>query len=158
MDTTQLQKRIEALEKWKADREKQQIVYPLDVNSQVILNRYFMHITDTVTTVGGAAGHEFTTYLGQQGQQTFEVSQAILTPYSVDATTNIFTVNSYLRFFDDNPVGVLTSDTAPAPLVVGVTYYVRDSDGQSFKLAATVGGAAIDITDTGTGRQFIQYE
>ena len=39
----------------------------------------------------------------------------------------------------------------PAPLVDAVTYYVVGVAGNDFQLAATVGGAAIDLTDAGTG-------
>jgi len=40
--------------------------------------------------------------------------------------------------------------TLPAPLVAGTTYYVRDTATNDFKVAATVGGAAIDLTTNGT--------
>ena len=158
MDNQDLIKRIEELEKWKAQREQQQITYPLDVNSQVILGKYFMHIVSAITTVGGAAGHEFTTYLGQQGQINFQIgTENDLVSYTVNVSTDYLTVSSYLRFFNDTAVVVATEDTAPSPLVVGTTYYVINSDGTTFQLSATMGGAAINITDTGTGRQFITY-
>lgn len=44
-----------------------------------------------------------------------------------------------------------TSNTLPAGLSAGTAYYVRDTTTDTFKLAATSGGSAIDITDTGTG-------
>lgn len=34
----------------------------------------------------------------------------------------------------------------PAPLLAGVTYYIRDKSGNSVKVAATLGGDAIDLT------------
>jgi len=39
----------------------------------------------------------------------------------------------------------------PAPLVAGVRYYARDISGNTFKVASTAGGAAINLTDAGTG-------
>lgn len=48
-------------------------------------------------------------------------------------------------YADDDPV-VFYQDTAPAPLVEGTVYYVRDSAANQFSVAATVGGAAIDLT------------
>jgi hypothetical protein len=36
--------------------------------------------------------------------------------------------------------------TAPAPLVSGTIYYVRDATADTFKVAATSGGTAIDLT------------
>jgi hypothetical protein len=154
----QLIQRVADLERWKEERMRQQIIFPLDINSIDVLNRYFMRITGDVTTIGGAALHEFTSYIGQQDDMVFQIGQITDIMYSVDPSTNVLTViNSYLRFFDDDTVTVATEDTAPDPLVPGDTYYVRDSDGTNFKLALTAGGAAINITDTGAGRQFIAY-
>ena len=44
----QLENRIKELEKWKADRIRQQITFPLDVYSIGILQKYFLRITDSV--------------------------------------------------------------------------------------------------------------
>lgn len=49
------------------------------------------------------------------------------------------------------PVKLSTTGTLPAPLVAGTVYYTRDTSGNDRKLALTSGGAAIDITDTGSG-------
>ncbi len=46
---------------------------------------------------------------------------------------------------------LVTNDTLPAGLSPNTTYWVRDVAAHSFKLAATFGGSAIDITDAGTG-------
>ncbi len=48
-------------------------------------------------------------------------------------------------------VDVSGGGTLPAPLVAGTTYYVRDAATNTFKLSATIGGAAINITTVGTG-------
>lgn len=149
-----LEKRISALEKWQQERQRQQIVFPLDFQSQTILGKYFMHIISTITTIGGAGGTETTQFIGQQNELEFLVSQNFYVPYTVNATSNIFSTPT--AYFEDDMVAlVATTDTAPAPLVVGTDYYVVNSTGNTFQLSATLGGAAIDITDTGTGRQFI---
>lgn len=44
-----------------------------------------------------------------------------------------------------------TSNTLPAGLSTGTPYYVINKTTNTFELSATSGGAAIDITDTGTG-------
>lgn len=59
-------------------------------------------------------------------------------------------------FHDDSPVQVKTTGTLPAPLAADTTYYVRDRGVSTFKLAATLGGAAIDITTDGTGQHSIK--
>jgi hypothetical protein len=51
----------------------------------------------------------------------------------------------------DTPVSFVSSATVPPPLVSGTTYYVVAPAANSFKVAATAGGAAIDITGAGTG-------
>jgi hypothetical protein len=48
--------------------------------------------------------------------------------------------------YPDTQKIVFFDGTPPAPLVEGTTYFVRDSTGDSFKVAATSGGAAIDLT------------
>jgi hypothetical protein len=45
--------------------------------------------------------------------------------------------------------------TAPGGLAFATTYYVRDVTTSSLKLAATPGGAAIDITSAGTGQLIV---
>ncbi len=54
-------------------------------------------------------------------------------------------------FSDGDAVVPSTTDTLPAPLVLGRTYYTRDTGGGSLKLSNTPGGSAIDLTDAGTG-------
>lgn len=44
-----------------------------------------------------------------------------------------------------------SSGAVPAPLVAGTTYYMRDDTAGTFKVAATRGGSAIDLTTTGSG-------
>lgn len=43
------------------------------------------------------------------------------------------------------------SATPPAPLAVGTVYYVVGSATNTFQVSATTGGAAIDLTDYGSG-------
>ena len=44
-----------------------------------------------------------------------------------------------------------STTTLPAGLSAATNYYVRDVTTNTFKVSATVDGAAVDITDTGTG-------
>ncbi len=54
-------------------------------------------------------------------------------------------------FENGDPVRLDTSGTLPAPLQAGVTYYVINKTDDTFELSASVGGIAVNITDTGTG-------
>lgn len=151
-----LEQRIAALEKWQKEKTAKQISFPLDPQSVGILNQYFMRITGTIITIGGAGGNEFTTYIGNQAGLNFELSKNQFIPYTVDVTSNVFTVTS-VYFQDDMQVYPVSSDTVPAPLVSGNNYFIINSTGLTFKLSATQGGAAIDITDDGTGQQFLLF-
>jgi hypothetical protein len=159
MDNNQLQRRIEALEKWQKEKQSQQISFPLDNQSIEILNKYFMRITANYDVyTGGAGGNIFPIYIGNQGGQVFEVSTPSTTGYSVNVSTNYITTTGLnIKYFDDEIVTVATTGTAPSPLILGNAYFVINSDGFTFQLSETESGAAIDITDTGSGSQFIRY-
>jgi hypothetical protein len=68
---------------------------------------------------------------------------------SIHAANNTITINTH-SLADGTAVKLTTSTTMPANLTSGTTYYVRDSATNTFKLAATSGGDAIDI-DQGSG-------
>jgi len=69
---------------------------------------------------------------------------------NVDTGTDVFTGIS-TALAANTPVRVLSTDDLPAPLVADTTYYIKSPSGTTFQLSATAGGAAIDITTTGTG-------
>lgn len=70
--------------------------------------------------------------------------------FTADATANTITA-ALDAAPNTSAVRLTTTGTLPAPLVAGTTYCIRDKSGNVRKLAATPGGAAIDITDTGAG-------
>lgn len=150
--------RIERLEQWKAQRERQQFTYPVDPTSIAVLQNYFMRINSEYETLGGISGNLYTTYVGSQGNMVFEVTQSLLSPYTVDTSSDTLTVSSG-RFEADRLVYFATSDTFPSPLDSVTSYYTVNvsNGGTSFQVSLTVGGAAVNITTTGTGRQFVGY-
>ena len=82
---------------------------------------------------------------------------------SVDASTNVFTANvsDVITFTTYTPVlndvlYVSTTSALPSPLVINTKYYVITPVGLTCELALTLGGAAINITTTGTGIQSAQ--
>lgn len=56
---------------------------------------------------------------------------------------------------DGTPVKLSTTGTLPAPLSPGVVYYTRDTSDDNRRVAATLGGSYITLTDTGTGTHTI---
>lgn len=79
--------------------------------------------------------------------------------FTADATANTLTVTGPVTWAVDDPVRLSlsggTDGALPAPLVTGTTYYIKTAVAGVYTLAATVGGATIDLTDVGTGAHFI---
>lgn len=75
--------------------------------------------------------------------------------FTADAGTDLLTSNAHGYVLND-PVRVISTDTLPGGLATATTYYVRDATTNAFKLAATKGGAAIDITSAGSGTHTIR--
>jgi hypothetical protein len=71
--------------------------------------------------------------------------------FTVDAGTDVFTMVAHGLAVNDT-VQVTTTDTLPGGLALLTTYYVktRPSD-DTFTLSATLNGATLDITSTGSG-------
>ncbi|MEJ7892056.1 MAG: phage major capsid protein [Solirubrobacteraceae bacterium] len=77
-----------------------------------------------------------------------QVDGAVTIAFGIDATglavSDVITAPAH-GFADGTPV-TFSPLTGGAPLVKDTTYYVRDSVGNTFKVAATPGGAAINLT------------
>lgn len=71
---------------------------------------------------------------------------------TANASTNVLTTSYWHGLAVGNPVRFTTAGTLPGGLTAGVTYYVRSilSD-TTLTLSATLGGAELDITSTGSG-------
>ena len=66
------------------------------------------------------------------------------------ATTDLITAVKH-GLKDDAEVILSTTGTLPAGLATSTRYFVRDALADTFKVSATKGGTAVDITDTGSG-------
>ena len=88
---------------------------------------------------------------------TYDVPNAVWVNYTVGhlipftaATTDILTAAGH-GFADTDVSQVQTlAGVLPAGLSASTNYYARDAAADTLKLSATSGGAAVDITDTGT--------
>lgn len=78
-------------------------------------------------------------------------------PFTANSTSNEITVTGPVTWAVDDAVRFSNSGGAlPAPLAADTTYYVKTAPGSGvYTLAATVGGATIDLTDTGSGTSYI---
>jgi hypothetical protein len=70
--------------------------------------------------------------------------------FSANATTDVLTAVGH-NYHNGDPLTLSSTTTLPAPLAEGVTYWVIAATDDTFKLAQTPGGGAINITTTGTG-------
>lgn len=86
---------------------------------------------------------------------TITTKAGYLTPFTVNASTNLITALGRTFTAADRVRLSNSGGKLPAGLATYTDYYVRDVSGSSFKLEASVGGGAIDITDIGTGTSFI---
>jgi uncharacterized phiE125 gp8 family phage protein len=79
-----------------------------------------------------------------------------IVPFTVNATTDTLTAINH-PFIDGDKIRLSVSGgTLPAGLAIMTDFYARDVvAGVSLKLAATAGGAAIDLTTAGTGAMFL---
>jgi hypothetical protein len=92
----------------------------------------------TVRWVGFWNGATFNAYAPNGG-----------TPKEFIVDTAADTVRSLAHGFSDTTTIVFYGDTVPAGLTEGTVYYVRDATTDTFKVAATSGGSAIDLTTAG---------
>jgi len=165
MDNSNLENRIKALEKWKEERTRQQIVFPVDNQSLQILNKYFLSQIGNLDFTSNS-GQLFRNILVKQDGKTNVIGvYTQLITFTVNTTSNVLTLGADLvtlsqgSFEDDNQVFVNSTDTLPDPLVDSFPYYVVNATagGTQIQLSDTLGGAAIDITTSGTGQQFIYF-
>lgn len=67
--------------------------------------------------------------------------------YTADAATDVVTCPAH--GYSDTDTIVFYGGSVPGGLTEGTVYYVRDATTDTFKVAATSGGAAIDLTSAG---------
>lgn len=100
----------------------------------------------------------FLTFLGQtvrvNGTDAPRVynGRGFVTTATFTAATNDVITSAGHNLSDGDTIWVSNSGGAlPAGLTASTTYFVRDRTTDTFKVSLTLGGAAVDITDTGSG-------
>lgn len=74
---------------------------------------------------------------------------------SFAASTDIVTTTTLHNYQADTPI-VFEGDNLPGGLTAGTIYYVRDTTTTTFRVAATPGGVAIDLTTNGGADQYVR--
>jgi len=95
-----------------------------------------------------ANGTDSGLYVNATRRTTFEMDW-VEPAFVANAGTDVITATAH--GLADGETVRFAGASLPAPLVQSTLYYVRDSTANTFKVAATGGGAAIDITTAGTG-------
>lgn len=167
-DLEQLKLEVADLKAWKAKELSQQFTYPLDTTSQSILHKYTPNFLYTINYVGPTGGEvPLVTTVEQNGLQYFLTPTNPVFQYTANPTTDYITFvpanvagpfQGFSFFQNNTTVNVYSDNTIPAGLTSGATYYVINRTGNSFQLSLTNGGAAVNITTTGTGNQYITPE
>jgi hypothetical protein len=75
------------------------------------------------------------------------------TTFTASSSDDLFTATVHHSFANDTRVLLepLVGNNLPGGASAGVTYYVVNASGTTFKLSATPGGAAINLTSSGSG-------
>lgn len=75
-----------------------------------------------------------------------------------NASPGVVTYTGADNFANDDPVTFSTTGALPSPLVAGTTYYVINvsTGANTFQVAETAGGSAINTTDAGSGAHTVE--
>lgn len=103
------------------------------------------------------APYKYATDDGQYGIRSGYNSVQSQATATADAGTDVITAAVGLLAAGAN-VSFASTVAVPAPLVAGQRYYARDGASGSFKVSATRGGPAIDLTDAGSGTITVSYD
>lgn len=86
-------------------------------------------------------------FVGNTLASTFEIDSATDVTFGLDT----FTVSGHGLISGSKIQFTSTSGTLPAPLIIDTYYYAINVLGDDFQLSETEGGAAVNLTDNGTG-------
>lgn len=105
-------------------------------------------------TLGGAAINIADAGTGTHTVVTLRSNTTTSLPFTADASDVCLTATAH-GFANGQQVAVSSTGLLPGGLSAATVYFVRDADVLTFKLAATIGGGAVDITDSGSGTHTI---
>jgi hypothetical protein len=100
-------------------------------------------ISSTISANGTAAIYTIETAFGNTSGNTYI--------FSVDSGTDVFTTTTANSIVNGQILQFSTAGTLPSPLLANIDYFAINVSGSTFKVSATFGGSAINITTTGSG-------
>lgn len=156
----QLESQIKSLREWKDSIVRERFKYPLDIETNKILNRTNITFTGKIHNlpeflVSDLIGRGL--IFGTRRSIKRKVVLGILPVYpftAVAVNNTIVDSEGVSRVENDDRVLFATSDTLPATLDEFTSYYVISRTATTFKVSLTSGGAEVNITDTGIGTHY----
>ena len=121
-------------------------------------------------TITGAAGTDLAIYTINDNRTLFyayttgstsaigirDITATASPTFTANAGTDVITISGgSWELWENRAIQLTTSGTLPAGLALATTYYLKGVSGATAQLSLTAGGAAVDITDTGTGTHSI---
>lgn len=117
---------------------------------------YVVDDSDAITRITPVFGKIWPITMPQIGAVRVTFDAGYAARVVADATADTLTFSLWKPVAVNDVVRVSNSGGAlPAPLQPSTDYYVQAVAGNAIKLAATAGGAVIDLTDVGTGTNYI---
>lgn len=118
---------------------------------------YIVDLTSEPARITPVFGKIWPIALPQIGSVTVTYDAGFAAPFTADATANTITVRGWKPLAVNDTLRLSNSGGAlPAPLLPLVDYYVQSVPSAGvYTLSATAGGAAIDLTDAGSGLNFV---
>lgn len=160
-----LERQVNELVSWKNEKTRQQISFPIDIESIEVLNKYFLRTFIELTTKFGTTYN--TQYFSKQDNKYFISNYKAfdIAEFTVDVPNNKIIVSKMLFNNEALPVEeskvflIETTDTAPSPLDLLTTpyYMVKNIVGNKMQLADSSTGTIITLTDIGVGKHYLVY-
>lgn len=115
---------------------------------------YIVNTADEPAEVAYVFGGMWPSAREQEKSITVTMKSGYVVPFSVNPTTNVFTLTNYTPTNGDIWRVTNSGGTLPGGLSENTDYYVVNASGSTCKLSTTAGGSAVDVTTTGTGLNF----
>jgi len=123
---------------------------------KTLSDKGFVRFKTGLTTYTNPSGLEFKSYIAEFLNTAGLISYTPK-PYLLKftaATSDVCTSPNH-NMIDDLGVYVVSTGVFPAPLGNTAQYFIIDATANTFKLALSPGGTAVDITSTGGGDNYV---
>jgi hypothetical protein len=123
-----------------------------------LVKRGFMRV-NTILQYNNVSGLEFRTIFIEHNDKNTALTgfdRSYYVPFTA-ATSDTCTSNGH-TLQDNDTVYLISTGTLPAPLDNTTLYHVINSATNTFKLSTSQGGAAVNITDIGSGTHYLQLQ